>query len=89
MDTVRQRQTTTAPIRDSPAASTTLMVGLGLIRTPAQLSVLMLAVALMIAQGTISNRLARVPYPIWAPRERSPLARCREPGFGGLLADTH
>jgi CBS domain-containing membrane protein len=56
----------------SPAASTTLMVGLGLIRTPVQLSVLMLAVVLMIAQGTIINRLARVPYPLWAPRQRSP-----------------
>lgn len=56
----------------SPAASTTLMVGLGLIRTPVQLSVLMFAVVLMIAQGAIINRLARVPYPLWAPRQRSP-----------------
>jgi hypothetical protein len=54
----------------SPACSTTLMVGLGLIRTPAQLGVLMLAVVLMIAQGTVINRLARVPYPLWAPRRR-------------------
>jgi CBS domain-containing membrane protein len=58
----------------SPAASTTLIVGLGLLRTPVQLSVLMLAVVLMIAQGTIINRLARVPYPLWAPRRESPLA---------------
>jgi hypothetical protein len=49
----------------------------------------MLAVALMIAQGTIINWLARVPYPLWAPRQRSPLALYRGPGFGGLLADTH
>jgi hypothetical protein len=51
----------------SPAASTTLMVGLGLMRTPAQLAVLMLAVVLMITQGALINRLARVPYPLWAP----------------------
>ena len=50
-----------------PAASTTLMVGLGLIRTPPQLTILMFAVVLMIAQGTIINRLASVPYPLWAP----------------------
>lgn len=58
----------------SPAASTTLIVGLGLMHTPVQLSVLMLAVVLMIAQGAIINRLAGVPYPLWAPPQRSPLA---------------
>lgn len=72
----------------SPAASTTLMVGLGLIRTPVQLSVLMLAVALMIGQGAIINRLARIPYPLWAPRQRAPLAQCRRPSFDGSLVDT-
>jgi len=51
----------------SPAASTTLMVGLGLIRTPPQLITLMIAVVLMIMLGAIINRLARVPYPLWAP----------------------
>ena len=61
----------------SPAASTTLMVGLGLIRTPEQLSVLMLAVVLMIAQGVLINRLAGIPYPLWEPRQRSPLAPCQ------------
>lgn len=58
----------------SPAASTTLIVGLGLMHTPVQLSVLMLAVVVMIAQGAIVNRLAGVPYPLWAPPQRSPLA---------------
>ncbi len=72
----------------SPAASTTLMVGLGLIRTPLQLSVLMLAVVLMIAQGALINRLARVPYPLWAPRQRSPLAARRRWGFDGSPVDT-
>jgi CBS domain-containing membrane protein len=51
----------------SPAASTTLMVGLGLIRTPPQLAILMFAVVLMIAQCAVINRLASVPYPLWAP----------------------
>jgi CBS domain-containing membrane protein len=54
-----------------PACSTTLMVGLGLMRTPAQLGVLMIAVVVLIAEGTIINRLAGVPYPLWAPRRRS------------------
>jgi CBS domain-containing membrane protein len=78
----------------SPAASTTLMVGLGLIRTPVQLSVLMLAVVLMIAQGTIINRLAGMPYPLWAPRRRAPLALVSKPpegivasGFGRSLVE--
>lgn len=57
----------------SPSASTTLMVGLGLIRTPPQLTILMIAVVLMIAQGAIINRLASVPYPLWAPVKRSTL----------------
>jgi len=51
----------------SPAASTTLMVGLGLIRTPPELTILMIGVVLMIALGAIINRLASVPYPLWAP----------------------
>jgi len=51
----------------SPAASTTLMVGLGLIRTPPQLAVLMIGVVLMIVLGAVINRLASVPYPLWAP----------------------
>jgi CBS domain-containing membrane protein len=51
----------------SPAASTTLMVGLGLIRTPPQLTILMIGVVLMIVLGAVINRLASVPYPLWAP----------------------
>jgi hypothetical protein len=58
----------------SPAASTTLMVGLGLIRTPPQLTILMFGVVLMIAQGAIINRLASVPYPLWAPVKKPTLA---------------
>jgi CBS domain-containing membrane protein len=65
-----------------PAASTTLMVGLGLIRTPPQLTILMIAVVLMIAQGAIINRVASVPYPLWAPVKRSSLAAAE----GGYLS---
>jgi hypothetical protein len=55
----------------APAGATTLIVGLGLMRTPGQLTVLMVAVVLMIAQGIAINRLAMLPYPWWGPRERS------------------
>lgn len=52
-----------------PAAATTLIVALGLLRTPGQLAVMMLAVALLAAQGLVVNRLAGLPYPWWrAPR---------------------
>jgi hypothetical protein len=53
----------------APAGATTLIVGLGLMRTPGQLTVLMIAVVLMIAQGIAINRLAMLPYPWWGPRE--------------------
>jgi CBS domain-containing membrane protein len=61
----------------APAGATTLIVALGLMRTPGQLTVLMIAVVLMIAQGIAINRLARLPYPWWAPRHPVPQA---EPG---------
>jgi hypothetical protein len=41
---------------------------LGILREPAQLAVLMLAVVLLVVQGFVFNRLAGVPYPVWAPR---------------------
>jgi CBS-domain-containing membrane protein len=50
-----------------PAGATTLIVSLGLLREPWQLAVLMLAVALMVVQGFVINRLAGLPYPVWAP----------------------
>ena len=45
-----------------------LIVSLGLLRTPEQLTVLMLAVVLLLVQGFLINRLAGLPYPVWAPR---------------------
>ena len=57
-----------------PAGATTLIVSLGFLREPWQLAVLMLAVALLVVQGFVINRLAGIDYPLWAPRE----ARARE-----------
>jgi CBS domain-containing membrane protein len=47
----------------APAGATTLIVALGLMRTPAQLAILMLAVVALIALAWIINRTAGVPYP--------------------------
>lgn len=55
-----------------PAGATTLIVSLGLLRQPWQLAVLMVAVVLMVVQGFAINRLAGLPYPLWAPAEPSP-----------------
>ncbi len=52
----------------APAGATTLIVALGLMRTPQQLLILMIAVVLMILEGLAINRLAGLPYPLWAPR---------------------
>lgn len=51
-----------------PAGATTLIVSLGILREPWQLAVLMLAVALLVVQGLVINRLAGIAYPLWAPR---------------------
>lgn len=51
-----------------PAGATTLIISLGILREPWQLAVLMLAVAMLAAQGLVINRLAGVPYPLWSPR---------------------
>ncbi|MEO8601325.1 MAG: HPP family protein [bacterium] len=51
-----------------PAGATTLIVSLGILREPWQLAVLMLAVALLVVQGLVINRLAGIDYPFWAPR---------------------
>jgi CBS domain-containing membrane protein len=43
-------------------------VSLGILKTPAQLTVLMIAVVLMVVQGMVINRLAGIDYPTWAPK---------------------
>jgi CBS-domain-containing membrane protein len=54
-----------------PAGATTLIVSLGILTHLWQLGVLMLAVVLLIIQGLVINRLAGIPYPLWAPRIES------------------
>jgi CBS-domain-containing membrane protein len=51
-----------------PAGATTLIISLGILTQPWQLGVLMLAVLLLTLQAFVINRLAGVPYPVWAPR---------------------
>ena len=58
-----------------PAGATTLIVSLGILRTPFQLTVLMVAVVLLTVQGFVINRAAGIDYPVWAPpppRTRTP-----------------
>ncbi|HEX5369211.1 MAG TPA: HPP family protein [Dehalococcoidia bacterium] len=57
-----------------PAGATTLIVSLGLMAHLWQLGVLMLAVVLLTGQAIVINRLAGVPYPLWAPRAETPPA---------------
>ncbi len=56
-----------ARVPHPPAGATTLIVSLGILREPEQLAVLMVAVALLVAQGFVINRLAGIPYPRWRP----------------------
>jgi CBS domain-containing membrane protein len=57
-----------AKVPHPPAGATTLIVSLGILRKPAQLAVLLLAVVLLVVQGFVINRLAGIDYPVWAPR---------------------
>lgn len=54
-----------------PAASTTLIVSLGLITEAQQLIALMVAVVLLTVQAFVINRLSGVSYPIWKPYRES------------------
>ncbi len=49
-----------------PAGATTLIVSLGILTSPWQLAVLMLAVVLLTVQAFVINRLAGIPYPLWS-----------------------
>lgn len=51
-----------------PAGATTMIVSLGIIRTPAHLGVLMCAIVLLVIQGIVINRVvAGINYPYWSP----------------------
>jgi CBS-domain-containing membrane protein len=56
-----------ARVPHPPAGATTLIVSLGILREPEHLAVLMVAVALLVVQGFVINRLAGIPYPVWRP----------------------
>lgn len=51
-----------------PAGATTMIISLGVLTEIWQLGVLMLAVLLLTVQAFAINRLAGIPYPVWAPR---------------------
>ncbi len=51
-----------------PAAATALMVALGTMTSLYQIGVLLAGVMLLLAQAMVINRLAGIPYPIWAKR---------------------
>jgi CBS domain-containing membrane protein len=50
-----------------PAGATTLIVSLGILPRPPQLAALFVAIVFLVLQGLFINRLAGVPYPLWAP----------------------
>lgn len=52
-----------------PAGATTLIVSLGILATPKDIAVLMLAVVLLTVQGFVINRTAGIDYPVWAPKK--------------------
>ena len=52
-----------------PAGATALIVSLGLMHELQQLPVLISAVALLVCQAFLINRLAGIAYPVWAPRD--------------------
>lgn len=56
-----------------PAGATTLIISLGILTTPVELSVLMLAVVALIVQGYVINRLAGIEYPRWGPAPTPPV----------------
>ncbi|GGO82862.1 HPP family protein [Nonomuraea cavernae] len=54
-----------------PAGATTLIVSLGLLRTPDHLLIMMVAVFVIVLQGFVINRAAGLPYPTWRKRAKN------------------
>jgi CBS-domain-containing membrane protein len=52
-----------------PAGATTLIVSLGIVTRPFHLLVIEVAVALLVVQAIVINRLAGIDYPLWARRK--------------------
>ncbi|HEX5482101.1 MAG TPA: HPP family protein [Terriglobia bacterium] len=51
-----------------PAGATTLIVSLGVVTRPSYLLIIEIAVALLVGQAIVINRLAGLDYPLWAKR---------------------
>lgn len=51
-----------------PAGATTLIISLGIVTHPFHLFIIELAVALMVLQAVMINRLAGIDCPLWSPR---------------------
>lgn len=51
-----------------PAGATTMIVSLGIVARPLYLIIIEIAVALLVGQGIVINRLAGIDYPLWARR---------------------
>ena len=49
-----------------PAGATTLIISLGILTTPFQLGILMLAVIILTILAIIIHRLAHISYPLWS-----------------------
>ena len=59
----------------APAGATTLIVEAGLMTSPQQLVVLLLAVLVIIGQAIVISRVVGVPIPLWAPAATSRASR--------------
>lgn len=58
-----------------PAGATILIVSLGVVTKPFYLLIIEIAVALLVGQGIVINRLAGLDYPLWAKRvETTPVS---------------
>jgi CBS-domain-containing membrane protein len=55
-----------------PAGATTLIVSLGIVTRPFHLLIIEVAVALLVVQAIVINRLAGIDYPLWAKRAIPP-----------------
>ncbi len=62
-----------------PAGATTLIVSLGLMPQLVQIPVLIAGVLLLIGQALLLNRLAGIPYPLWAPARTAGIAAAPQP----------
>lgn len=52
-----------------PAGATTLVVSLGMLQTPIEMSALLAGALVVAGTALICHRLRGVPYPVWSPRD--------------------